>query len=61
MEIEDRYRLEYQKSINGLNRQAGGRESKKQFRARVEQLRQNYIRQREQEIEKIRREAAEGP
>ena len=61
MEIEDRYRLEYQKSINGLNRQAGGRESKKQFRSRVEQLRQKYIRQREQEIEKIRRQALEGP
>jgi hypothetical protein len=59
MEIEDRYRLEYQKAVNELKRQAGGREDKKQYRARVEQLRQKYIRQRELEIEKIKREAAD--
>ena len=59
MEIEDRYRLEYQEAVNGLNRRDGSRESKMQYRARVEQLRQNYIRQREREIEKIKRQAAE--
>ena len=46
MEIEDRYRLKYQKAVNGLNRQDGSREGKKQFRAQVERLRQEYIRQR---------------
>jgi hypothetical protein len=60
MEIEDRYRLKYQKAVNGLNRQDGSREGKKQFRAQVERLRQKYIRQRELEIEKIKRKAAEG-
>jgi TPR repeat protein len=53
MEIEDRYRLEYQKAVNGLNRRDGSREGKKQYRARVEQLRQKYIRQRELEIENL--------
>ena len=56
MEIEDRYRLEYQKAVNGLNRQDGSLEGKKQFRAQVERLRQKYIRQRELEIEKIKGE-----
>ena len=60
MEIEDRYRLKYQKAVNGLNRQDGSREGKKQFRAQVERLRQEYIRQRELEIEKIKRKAEEG-
>jgi len=59
MEIEDRYRLEYQKAVNGLNRRDGSREGKKKYRARVEQLRQKYICQRELEIEKIKPEAAE--
>jgi len=36
-----------------LNRGDGSREGQRQFRVRVEQLRQKYIRQREQEIEKI--------
>ena len=54
-----RYRLEYQKAVNGLNRRDGSREGQKQFRARVEQLRQKYIRQRELEIEKIKRKAAQ--
>jgi len=56
MDIEDRYRLEYQKAVNGLDRRDGSREGKKQYRARVEQLRQEYIRQRALEIEKITRE-----
>ena len=60
MEIEDRYRLKYQKAVNGLNRRDGSREGKKQYRAQVERLRQKYIRQRELEIEKIKRKAAEG-
>ncbi len=60
MEIEDRYRLEYQKAVNRLNRGDGSRESQKQFRARVEKVRQNYNRQRELEIEKIKHEASEG-
>jgi TPR repeat protein len=56
MDIEDRYRMEYQKAVNRLKRGDGSREGRKQFRARVEQLRQNYARQRELEIEKIKRE-----
>jgi len=43
-----------------LNRQDGSREGKKQHRAQVERLRQKHIRQQEQEIEKIKRKAAEG-
>jgi hypothetical protein len=60
MEIEDRYRLEFQQAVNGLDRRDGSREGQKQFRARVEQLRQKYIRQRELEIERIKREASES-
>jgi TPR repeat protein len=60
MEIEDRYRLKYQKAVNGLKRQGGSQEDQKQYRVQVEQLRQKYTRQRELEIEKIRRKAAEG-
>jgi TPR repeat protein len=60
MDIEDRYRLKYQKAVNGLSRQDGSREGQKQHRAKVEQLRQKHIRQRELEIEKIGRKAAEG-
>jgi len=60
METEDRYRMEYQKKVNSLNRGDGSREGKKQFRARVEKVRQNYLRQRDLEIERIKREAPEG-
>ena len=60
MDIEDRYRLKYQKAVNGLSRQDGSREGQKQHRAKVEQLRQKHIRQRELEIEKIKRKAAGG-
>jgi TPR repeat protein len=56
MDIEDRYRMEYQKAVNRLKRGDGSREGQKQFRARVEQLHQKYARQRELEIEKIKRE-----
>ena len=56
MDIEDRYRFEYQKAFNRLNRRDGSREGQKQFRARVEQLRRQYARQRELEIEKIKGE-----
>ena len=59
MEIEDRYRLKFQKAVNGLNHQDGSREGKKRFRAQVERLRQEYIHQREVEIEKIKRKAAD--
>jgi TPR repeat protein len=60
MDIEDHFRLKYQRAVNGLNRQDGSREGKRQFRAQVERLRQKYIRQRELEIEKIKRKAAKG-
>jgi hypothetical protein len=60
MEIEDRYRLEYQKAVNGLRRQAGIQEDKKQYRTQVELLRQKYASQRELDIEKIKRKAADG-
>ena len=60
MDIEDRHRLEYQKAANGLRRRDGSREGKMRFRAQVEELRQKSVRQRELEIEKIKREAAEG-
>ena len=53
MEIEDRYHLKYQEAVNGLNRGDGSRESKKQFRTRVENLRQKYILLREREIENL--------
>ncbi len=56
MDIEDRYRMEYQKAVKRLNRGDGSREGRKQFRARVEQLRQQYTRQKELEIEKIKGE-----
>jgi TPR repeat protein len=56
MDIEDRYRMEYQKAVNRLKRGDGSREGQKQFQARVEQLRQQYTRQRELEIEKIKGE-----
>ena len=56
MDIEDRYRIEYQKAVNRLKRGDGSEEGRKQFRARVEQLRQEYRRQQELEIEKIKGE-----
>jgi TPR repeat protein len=56
MDIEDRYRLAYQKAVNRLDRGDGTRKGKAQYRARREQLRQQYVRQRELEIGKIRRE-----
>jgi TPR repeat protein len=58
MDIEDRYRIEYQKAVNRLNRGNGSKEGRKQFRAKVEQLRQHYARQRELEIEQIKHDAA---
>ncbi len=54
MDIEDRYRLKYQKAVNDLNRGSGSRENRMRYRARVEQLRRKYTRQRELEIEKVR-------
>jgi TPR repeat protein len=57
MDIEDRHRLKYEKAVNGLNRGDGSPESQKQYRARVEQLRRKYVREREREIEKIIYEA----
>ena len=57
MDIEDRYRLKYEKAVNGLNRGDGSPESQKQYRARVEQMRRKYVREREREIEKIIYEA----
>lgn len=60
MDIEDRHRLAYQRAVNGLDRGDGSRQGQKQYRARVEQLRQQYIRQRELAVEKIKRETAEG-
>ena len=59
METEDRYRTEYQKAVNRLNRGDGSREGQKRFRARVEQLRQEYNRQKKLEIAKIKQEAGE--
>ena len=56
MDIEDRYRMDYQKAVNRLNRGDGSREGRNQFRLKAEQLRQHYARQRELEIEKIKRE-----
>ena len=60
MEIEDRYRLKFQKAVNGLNQQDGSREGKKRFQEQVERLRQEYNHQREVEIEKIKHKAADG-
>ena len=54
MEIEDRYRQKFEKAVNGLNRGDGSRQSQEQYRSRVERLRQKYIHQREQEIEKLK-------
>ena len=56
MDIEDRYRREYERAVNGLKRGDGSPESQQQYRARVEQLRRKYVREREMEIEKIIRE-----
>jgi hypothetical protein len=57
MDIEDRYRLKYEKAVNELNRGDGSPESQKHYRARVEQLRRKHVREREREIEKIIYEA----
>ena len=54
MQIEDRYRLQYEKAINGLNRGNSRQQSQQNYRARVEKLRQEYIRQRVQEIEELK-------
>ncbi len=57
MDIEDRYRRQYERAVNGLKRGDGSPESQRQYRARVEQLRRKYVRERELEIEKIIYEA----
>jgi hypothetical protein len=59
MEIEDRYRLEFERAVNGLDRRDGSRRGQKRFREKVDQLRQKYTRQRELEIERIKHQAAE--
>ncbi len=60
MAIEDRYRLEYRNAVNALDRRDGSQEGMKRFQAEVERLRQLYARQRELEVEKVKREAAKG-
>lgn len=60
MEIEDSYHKEYERAVNNLDRRDGSPAGKALFRAEVERLRLKYAEQRDAEIEKIRREAAEG-
>ena len=57
MDIENRYRRKYEKAVNGLARSDGSPEGDQQYRASIEQMRQKFIRQREQEIEKVKRDA----
>jgi hypothetical protein len=59
MDIEDRYRRQYENAVNGLNRGNGRQQNQKNYRAQVEQLRQEYIRQRDREIENVKRDAGE--
>jgi hypothetical protein len=54
MDIEEDHRLKYQKAVNNLDGGDGSREGKKQYRARVELLRQKYIQQRELDIEELK-------
>jgi len=59
MEVEDRYRAEYERAVNGLHRRDGSPEGKARFRAEVERLRLRYNELRNAEIEKLRREEKE--
>ncbi|WP_432822638.1 tetratricopeptide repeat protein [Trichloromonas sp.] len=57
--IEDRHRKEYERAVNALDRRDGSREGMARFRAEVERLRQHSLELREQEIQKLKRAAAD--
>ena len=54
IEIKERYRIEYQKTVNALDRRDGSPAGQKRIRAEIERLRQEYKRLREQEIARIK-------
>ncbi|MBT8345011.1 MAG: hypothetical protein KJO28_01815 [Desulfofustis sp.] len=54
IEIEERYRLQYQDAVNALPRGDGTREGKLQFQKEVNKLLEKYNQLRDAEIEKIR-------
>lgn len=54
IEIEERYRLEYQKAVNALDRRDGSPAGQERIRAEIERLREKYNRLREEEITRIK-------
>ena len=53
IEIEERYRLQYQDAVNALPRGNGTREAKLLFRKKIARLREQYNRKRDAEIAKL--------
>jgi TPR repeat protein len=53
IEIEDRYRIEYQKAVNALDRRDGSPAGQERTRAEIKRLRKKYNRLREEEIARI--------
>ena len=60
MDIEDRYHQEFQKAVNRIVFPSTRREGIKHYREEVSRLRQEYNRRRDLEIEKVKRQTAEG-
>ncbi|MDB4470866.1 hypothetical protein N9063_01130, partial [Deltaproteobacteria bacterium] len=54
IEVEERYRLQYQDAVNALPRGNGTREGKLLFREKIKQLQEKYNRLRDAEIAKLR-------
>lgn len=54
IDIEERYRQQYQDAVNAMPRGNGTREGKLQFQNEVKNLREKYNRLRDAEIEKIK-------
>ena len=54
IEVEERYRLQYQDAVNALPRGNGTRQAKLLFREKIDRLREQYNRKRDAEIAKLR-------
>jgi TPR repeat protein len=56
IKVEERYSIAYQKAVNALKRNVGGKAGKEKFRAEAAQLREEYYQRRDAEIARIKQE-----
>ena len=54
LEIEERYRLEFEKSVNNLDRRDGSPAGQERIRIAFDRLRAKYKRHREEEVARIK-------